>query len=139
MRTGREEDVRLEGAPVPSTTDTLCDRADRLLTGVAISILAWYTDGLSRGSLVAAFAGDAVVAGVAALTPGAVVGVAEITRSLEGTLGVEASLLVERDSVWSVATAEDVSTTAAVMTTCEECERRRAGWGSAEFSACISL
>jgi hypothetical protein len=129
--------IKLESAPVPVAADGLSNTAHGLL--ILRCLVGGYTDGLGEHGLVAVSASDAVGARGTSSAPCTVVGPAVIASTLKSTLGVEASLLVERDSMRAVAAAEDVSTATAVMTAVENGEGTSAGGGFALRSAVIRL
>ena len=130
--------IKLKGAPIPVAADGLGNAADGLLFLRGL-VLAGNADGLSEHGLVAVSASDTVGARGTNSAPCTVVGPAVIASTLKSTLGVEAGLLVERDSVRAVAAAEDVSAATAVMTTVEDGEGASACGGLALSSGAVRL
>lgn len=123
--------MHLESAPL-RVAKALSDTCGRLLN--FDSLVERNTDG-HGGSLGAVSARDTVGARASAHAPGAIIRVARVARPLRSTLGMEASLLVERNSVRSVRAAKDVAAATAVVTTSEEGKRLGAAWGCACASA----
>jgi hypothetical protein len=130
--------IKLKSAPVPVAANGLGNTADRLLV-LRCLVLCGNTDGLSKHGLVAVSAGNAVGARGTSSAPSAVIGPAVIASTLKSTLGVEASFLIERNSMRAVAAAEDISTATAVVTAVEDGEGTSACGRLALGSAVIGL
>jgi hypothetical protein len=71
---------------------------------------------------------DTVAPAAPSSIPGLVVSEARVARSVLGPLRMKASMLVERNGVWRVLVAEDVSATTAVMPSFEKGKFLVAGW-----------
>jgi hypothetical protein len=127
--------IKLKSAPVPVAANGLGNTADRLLV-LRCLVLCGNTDGLSKHGLVAVSAGNAVGARGTSSAPSAVISPAVIASTLKSTLGVEASFLIERNSMRA---AEDVSTATAVVTAVEDGEGTSACGRLALGSAVIGL
>jgi len=130
--------IKLKSAPVPVAADRLSYTAERLLI-LRCLVLGGNTNGLSEHGLVAVSASDTVGARRTSSAPAAVVGPAVVAGTLKCAFRVEASLLVKRDGMGTVAAAEDISTAAAVMTTVENGEGTGACGRLALGSAVIGL
>ena len=129
---------RLEGAPVPAARNAggnvagLAQRSSesflrvlilQRIEGLGRSLFDRSLDGFVLGVDLALDLGQALRA---RFLPTLVGNVAEIASTRLDALGMEASILVERNVVRGVRRAEDVTTVAAVMTAQEEAERRAA-------------
>ena len=113
--------MRLESAPVPVTRNRGSDLSRLSTTGLGILKILRFRD-RDTFLLSVHVVLDLVQAFGAVLLPAQVSAIAQITGTRGNTIRVKASILVQRDEVRSVCSAEDVAAVTTVMATHEDTE-----------------